>query len=56
MIINIQEGESQEDFIKRVRDLLPPGTPPSPPGWDEIMEKARAEIKEEQKEDSDGDS
>lgn len=55
MIINIREGESQEDFIKRARELTLAGTPPPLPGWVELMNKISDEVARE-KEQKNGDS
>jgi len=56
MIINVVEGETLEQFVARVRQSLPPDIPPSPPGWNELMDAKKPVAVEEPKEKEDGDS
>ena len=55
MIINVKEGETLDEFVNRVRRTLPQGTPPSPPGWNELMDR-KDDVPEAKQDEEDGDS
>jgi hypothetical protein len=56
VIINVKEGETLDEFVKRVRRTLPQGIPPSPPGWDELMDRKDDVPEEEKQDEENGDS
>lgn len=55
MIINVNEGETLDEFVNRVRRTLPKGIPPSPPGWNELMDR-KDDAPEVKQDEEDGDS